>query len=299
MINPSGQQVRSYLALGSGVLCLGFSAIFIRWAGAPGAVASFYRVGIAAVAMAIPFYRRTRRNGRLPQREVRIALLGGVLFAADLALWATGVMLSGATNPTLLANTAPLWVGVGAFLFFRERRDTKFWGGLVLAMIGAVVVLGLDAIRATSLGLGTLFGLLAGFFYGSYILVTQRARERLDSLSSFWLSAISSSMALLALVLALRQPLFGYSKLTYLNFLGMGLVSQVLGYLAINYALGHLPATLVSPTLLGQPVITAILAGALLGETLDIWQVAGGLAVLLGVYLVHTSRADPRLPRPT
>lgn len=294
MVNPSSQKVRSYLALGGGVLCLGFSAIFIRWAGAPGVVASFYRVGSAAITMTLPFYRQVRRVGGLPLRDVRIALLGGVFFAADLAFWATGVMLSGATNPTLLANTAPLWVGLGAFILFRERREAKFWGGLILAMTGAVVVLGLDALRATSLGMGTLFGLLAGFFYGSFILVTQRARERLDSLSSFWLSTISSSFVLLALVFALRQPLFGYSALTYLNFLGMGLVSQLLGYLAINYALGHLPATLVSATLLGQPVITALLAGTLLGERLNFWQVIGGLAVLLGVYLVHTSRERTR-----
>jgi drug/metabolite transporter (DMT)-like permease len=58
----------------------------------------------------------------------------------------------------------------------------------------------------------------------------------------------------------------------------------------INYALGYLPASIVSPTLLGQPVVTAILAGPLLGEDLSAWQILGGLAVLIGVYLVHHSR---------
>jgi drug/metabolite transporter (DMT)-like permease len=64
----------------------------------------------------------------------------------------------------------------------------------------------------------------------------------------------------------------------------------VAGYLAINYALGHLPASIVSPTMLGQPVLTALLAGPLLGETLGLWQVVGGVAVLGGVYLVHRSQ---------
>ncbi len=67
-------------------------------------------------------------------------------------------------------------------------------------------------------------------------------------------------------------------------------MTQVLGYLAINYALGVLPASIVSPTLLAQPVVTALLAGPLLGEWLNVWQVAGGLAVLSGIYLVHRSR---------
>lgn len=290
-------QLRSYLALGLGVFCIGFSAIFVRWAGAPGIVAGFYRVAIAALALALPFYQRTRRTGALPFKDVRVALFGGILFAADLAFWATGVMLSGATNPTLLANTAPLWVGLGAWIFFKERRGLRFWSGLMIAILGAVIVLGLDMIRSTSLGLGTFFGLLAGGFYGSYLLVTQRARERLDSLSSVWLSVFGSSIVLLGLVFALRQPLLGYPLPTYLHFAGMGLVSQSLGYLAINYALGHLPASVVSPTLLGQPVVTALLAWPLLGEKLQVWQILGGAAVLVGILLVQASQRQSHRPR--
>jgi len=280
-----------YLALGAGVLSLGFSAIFVRWANAPGPVASFYRMAVAVVVLAWPFYRRLKARGkRLPRRGLQIAALGGLFFAADLALWATGVVMSGATNPTLLANTAPLWVGLGALLFFREKLSPTFWAGLLLAMAGAVVVLGLDSLRAVSFGLGTLLGLLAGIFYGGYLLITQRGRETLDPLTYFWPAAAASTLALLGLNLALRQPLTGYSTHTWLNFIAMGVVSQAIGYLAINYALGYLPASIVSPTMLGQPVMTAILAGPLLGETLSPWQILGSILVLAGVYAVHRNR---------
>jgi drug/metabolite transporter (DMT)-like permease len=277
----------AYLALGIAILSLSLSAIFVRWANAPGVVTSFYRMAVPVVLFAWPFYRRIRAKGDLPRQGLQAAMLGGLFFAGDLALWATGVVLSGATNPTLLANTAPLWVGLGALLFFRERLNRMFWAGLLLAMVGAVVILGLDSLRATSFGVGTLLGLLSGVFYGGYFLVTQRGRETLDSLTYFWPAAVISTMALLILALVLRQPLTGYSSFTYLNFLAMGVVSQTFGYLALNYALGYLPASVVAPTMLGQPVVTAILAGPLLGETLSLWQVLGGLAVLTGVYTVH------------
>lgn len=280
----------AYLALGVGMISLGFSAIFVRWANGPGAVTSFYRMAIAVVLMAGPFVGRFRRRSRVPRRELWVAVLGGLLFAGDLAFWTTGVVLSGATNPTLLANTAPLWVGLGASLIFREKLSAAFWLGLLLAMSGAVVILGLDTLRGASLGVGTLLGLLAGLFYGGYFLVTQRGRQTLDTFTYFWLAALSSAVALLILSLILRQPLTGYSPRTYLNFLALGVVTQVCGYLAISYALGHLPASIVSPTLLGQPVITAILAGPLLGEKLSGWQIVGGAAVLAGVYVVHRSR---------
>jgi drug/metabolite transporter (DMT)-like permease len=294
MTRSPSPKLLPYLALSIGVISLGFSGIFVRWANAPGPVAAFYRMAIALLAMTLPFMWQLRNNrSELLKSSVWIAFVGGIVFAADIAFWATGVMLSGATNPTLLSNTAPLWVGLGAMFLFKEKLSLRFWTGLFLAMVGAVIVLGMDSLRAVSLGLGSLFGLLAGLFYGGYILITQRGRESLDSVSYFWFSSAGSVVALLLITFALRQPLLGYPPLSYLSFLGAGLVTQVLGYTSINYALGHLPATLVSPTLLGQPVLTAILAVPLLGEQLHILQVVGGAGVLLGVYVVHTSRSTP------
>ena len=223
---------------------------------------------------------------------IQIAVLGGLFFAGDLALWTTGVMMSGATNPTLLANTAPVWVGLGSLIFFREALSARFWMGLILAMGGAILILGLDALRAATLGLGTLFGLMAAIFYGGYFMVTQRCRDNLDSLSYLWFPALSASLDLLALNTVLGHPIAGYSPLTYLSFLGLGVLVQVFGWLAISYSKGYLPASFVAPTMLAQPVATAVLAVMLLGERLSLWHIVGGVIVLTGVYIVHRSRGE-------
>lgn len=282
----------AYLWLGIGIISISFSAIFVRWAGAPGPVASFYRMAIAVLLLAWPFYRRAKARGSLPRMGIQIAVLGGLFFAGDLALWTTGVMMSGATNPTLLANTAPVWVGLGSLIFFREALSARFWMGLILAMGGAILILGLDALRAATLGLGTLFGLMAAIFYGGYFLVTQRGRENLDSLSYLWFTALSASLALLALNTVLGHPIAGYSPLTYLSFLGLGVLVQVFGWLAISYSQGYLPASIVAPTMLAQPVATAVLAVMLLGERLSLWHIVGGVIVLTGVYIIHQSRGE-------
>ena len=292
------ETLRAYLLLLFGVLCIGFSAIFVRWAGAPGAVTGFYRMAIAALILAFPFYRRQRaaRPGApwdLPRREVAIALLGGCFFAGDLIFWNTGILLGGATNPTLMGNTAPVWVGLGAMIFFKERLPIPFWLGLLLAIAGAALILGLDVVRSFSLGLGTFLGLVAGGFYGGYFLVTQRGRQQLDALTYFWIAAVGATAWLLLASLLLQQPLTGYDRFTYLNFLALGLVVQVFGQFAFSYALGYLPASVVSPAGLGQPVVTAILAWPLLGETITPLQAVGGGAVLAGVYVVHRSRLHP------
>lgn len=72
-------------------------------------------------------------------------------------------------------------------------------------------------------------------------------------------------------------------------FLSTALVSQLIGYMALAYALGHLPASIVAPTMVLQPVVTAILAIPFLGEIPNIWQGIGGGVALLGIYMVNQS----------
>ncbi len=287
----SSSKFYTYLALGSGVFIIGFSPIFVRLADAPGTITAFYRIAIAAVLIALPFLQQVKiQEKQLPRRGVWLALLGGLFFGLDLAFWSTGIVLSGATNPTLMANTAPIWVGLGALLIFREQQNTTFWIGLVMAMVGAAIVLGEDLSRASNLGLGTFFGLLAAIFYGAYYLVTERGRTSLNTLTYFWLTMMSASLLLLVVNLIFGNAFTGYSSNTYLIFLTVGVVVQAVGWMVINYAQGYLPASVVAPTLLGQPVVTALFAGPLLSETLSVWHIAGGVIVLAGVYLVHRSR---------
>lgn len=281
---------RAYLALGIGALTLGFSPIFVRWANAPGMVSAFYRMSIASLILVWPFIRSVKSKKNVSKKGFWLAVWAGIFFAADLAFWMTGVMLSGATIPTLLANTAPLWVGLGTLLFFREKLNITFWFGLAFAVGGAILILGLDIARAENFGVGSLYGLLSGFFYGVYFLFIQRTRERMDALSSFWIAGFTSAIVLLFLTFAFNQPLTGYPTQTYTTFIAMGIITQLTGYLAITYALGHLPASIVAPTLLAQPVITALLAGPLLGEAITGAQIGGGVIVIAGVLLVHRSR---------
>jgi drug/metabolite transporter (DMT)-like permease len=283
----------SYLSLVTGVIIIGSSAVLIRMADAPGIVNAFYRMAIASLLVALPFGLRVRKNQNLvPRRGIKLAILGGVFIGLDLAFWSTGITLSGATNPTLMANTAPLWVGLGALFIFKERQNVRFWIGLVVAMLGAAVVLGGDISRATDIGFGTFLSLLAAVFYAGYLLVSQRGRADLSTLTYFWITTLVSSMLLLVVILIFNQSIAGYDTRTYMLFVAQGVFVQILGWLAINYAQGYLPASIVAPTLLGQPVVTAIIAGLLLREKLSGWQILGGVMVLLGVYIVHRSRQD-------
>jgi len=292
---PASPGIGAYLALAIGLVGLGFSAIFVRLAESPGTVSVFYRMAIGAAVITPLFLRQLRSHrARLTRTALFIALFGGLLFALDLSFWASGIVIGGATLPTLMANTAPLWVGLGSLFIFGARLRWRFWLGLLVAMGGAAVVLGAGFRMAAGQSMGAILGLLAAFFYGAYYLVTQRGRVYLDALSYFWLTTSFSALVLLAINLALGRSFVGYDSKTYLNLLALGLGPQAIGWLAINYAQGYLPAAVVAPTLLGQPVITSLISVFYLGERFETGQIIGGIAVLLGIYIVHWSRLRDR-----
>ncbi len=280
-----------YLALFVGMVCLSFSAMFGKWANAPGPVIGFYRIGLAtAILLPVLLVRLHKNSLKLSMAILLFPILGGIFTAFDHGTWNSSLRYTSAANATLLGNTAPLWVALFAWLIFREKLRGMFWIGLGFALGGAVIVLGSDFIRHPSIGLGDLLAIAAGIFYAGYFLVTEVGRHKLDTLSYIWLVDLIATFILLLISLGMRMPLTGYPVQTWLAFLGAALVSQVGGYLSIAYALGHLPASVVSPTLTGQPVVTALLAIPLLGEALRTEQWLGGLVVLAGIYLVHRSR---------
>jgi drug/metabolite transporter (DMT)-like permease len=290
MRSKESASLYAYLALAAGVVIIGFSAIFVRLASAPGTVTAFYRMAIATMIIVVPFLLHLKKQKfLLPRRGILFAVVGGICFGADLAFWSAGVMLSGATNPTLLANTAPLWVGLGSMFIFKEHHKKIFWIGLVIALTGAVTVLGEDLSRAVEFGLGTFFGLLAALFYGSFHLATQQGRKVLDTLTYFSISTITSAFFLLLINIILGEPITGYPDISWIYFLALGIIVQIAGWLLLNFSQGHLAAAIISPSLLVQPVVTAVVAWLLLGELFTFWHITGGIVVLIGVLIVHRS----------
>ncbi|MEZ0395229.1 MAG: DMT family transporter [Anaerolineales bacterium] len=289
MLKPrSSTAALPYLALGSGILCLSFSAFFVRWSQVAGPVAAFYRMLFASLLLtplALP--RLLARPNRLGRRWAFFPIVGGIFSALDFTFWSIAVTLTTAANATLLGNASPLWVALFALLVFREKLGRLFWLGLGLTLSGAVLVVGSDFLLHPAFGTGDSFALISSLFYAGVFLAMQRGRETLDPLTYTWIAVCTTTLGLFLVNLALNNPLTGYPPLTWLIFLASAVFSQILGYLSMSYALGHLPASVVSPTMIGQPVLTTLLAIPLLAEIPTTWQAAGGALVLAGIYLIH------------
>lgn len=285
-------------ALAAAVVAIGWSAIFVRWAGIPGSASAFYRVLIAALVL-LPWRATHTPAGARRQTPARAAYLmtaaAGVFFALDLAFFNTAVMRSSAATTSLLGSNAPVFVGLGSWLLLRKRPHRLFWAGLAASMCGIALMIW----AATTAGApadpsaprqsvsGDLMAIAAAFCFAGYILAVSKARESMDTLTLNAIAMAASTIALLPICLVIGAPLWDYTRETWIALLWLGVVSQVGAYLCIAYALGHLPATVVSIGLLAQAPLTAFLAATLLGERLSALQLAGGGLVLAGIYIVN------------
>lgn len=279
----------AYLALVAGIVCIAWSAIFVRWTDIPGPASAFYRMLIPAVVL-LPTFLFDRGATRVNGRMLWIIALGGLFFALDLALYNTSILKTTAANATLLGNNTPIVVGLLSWLVFRKRPQAAFWLGLLMAIAGTLVILWADLGRHVQFGVGDVMALGAAACFAVYLLATERVRTTTSTLAFLRLAMISSTAALLLINLVLGISLRMPHGRTLWAVLGLGLVSQLGGYLALTYALGHLPATITSVSLLTQGPLTAVMAAVLLGEPLTLPQIVGGALVLGGVGLAHRQR---------
>jgi drug/metabolite transporter (DMT)-like permease len=278
------------IALAIGVFGIGWSAILVRWSGVSGMLSAFYRLAIAAVIL-LPWYlakARTRRSGS--PRAKWAAIIAGVFFAADLAFFNSAIMMTNAANATLLGVNAPIFVAIGAWLLDGDKPSRRFWIGFSLALAGMVFVVGTDVLLHPKLGLGDFFAILGAAFYGAYQLYVRRARTGMDTLTFSTWAVCAGAASLLPVCLLARQPMWGYSTQTWASLIGLALATQVVGHLAVAYALGHLPVTMTSIVLLSQAPLTALFAWPLLGEPVRGTQAVGGALLLGGMAVVNMNR---------
>lgn len=284
---------KARIALFIGILSISLFPVIVAMKLTPGLTSAFYRMAIAAAALLS--YVTITKSLKVPSVQTGLlAALCGVLFAADIAFWNLSIQLTTATQGTLLTNLAPIWVGVIAFLFFKNKPRRSFWIGTLFAIVGIVVFIGIDVFLSLSFDRGFTLGIFSGFFYALYILLSKEVLNKMEVVSFITLSSTSSALFLLIINIAAKQPLWGFTLAAWTSLLIQGLVSQLLAWLLISYATKRMRATRLSLSLLSQVVFASILAWIFIDEVITIEKAIGGALILLGIAITFYEKKEVR-----
>ncbi|HID86780.1 MAG TPA: DMT family transporter [Anaerolineae bacterium] len=285
-MNPTKLRGSPYLGISLGIVAVSFGSIFIRLADAPSLVIAAYRLTLASLILAPAAFLRSRNELRaLTEGDLRLALLAGLFLGLHFATWITSLEYTSVASSVVFVDTHPIFVGIASHFLLRERLSRPMLAGVLVAVLGgAIIGYGSFGLGREEL-LGDLLALAGAAMAAGYLLIGRRLRPKLSLISYIFLVYATGAVVMLALSAFAGQSFVGYSRQTYLMFLLLAVVPQILGHSSFNWALRYLSATFVSVTVLGEPIGATILATLILREPPTLLEVVGGALILAGIYI--------------
>jgi len=289
------ERVPPMAALGVAVAAVSAAAILVRWSEAAASVVAFYRV-LFTLALVAPFALGRRRGEfrRLSRRDAAAAVVAGIALAVHFAAWFESLAWTTVAASTTLVQTQPIFVALGAYALLGEVIDRRIVVGIGATVVGAVAMALADPSASVAVGddasVGNALAVLGAATGAGYFLAGRSIRQRVSLFPYVTVVYAACAATLLGVVLVRGHPLVAYPPREWLLFLGLAVGPGVLGHTVVNWALEHVRSTVVSVTLLGEPVGATLLAAALLGEVPAPLTLVGGAIVLAGVYVTSTAR---------
>jgi drug/metabolite transporter (DMT)-like permease len=274
----------AFTALLIGSTALAFGPWLVRLTGVGPVAAGFWRL-----ALALPFLfvlaRVTRQPVHWPGRALAgLVALAGFFFAADLAAWHAGIHMTKLGNATLFGNTSSFVFAIWGLWLARRMPSFTQGAALLLAALGAALLMGSSLELSPRNFAGDLLALFAGVLYFGYLVCVQQARGKLQSLPLLFIASTFGAAILLPVSLVLGEQIIP-GNWTFVVILALS--SQVIGQGLLVYAIGALPPLVVGLTLLTQPAISALVGWLAYGETLSPIDWIGAAAIAAALVLVR------------
>jgi drug/metabolite transporter (DMT)-like permease len=270
-----------------GVVAVSFAAIFIRLADAPPLVIATYRMTIASlVLIPVASVKSMKGLNRLSRRDIFLVLLSSIFLALHFWLWITSLSYTSIASSVVLVTSHPAFVALISYFLWGERLNKLTIIGIAVALLGVVCINYNGFTFSSQALLGDLLALIAGFSMGAYLIIGGQLRVRIDILTYLTLIYIGAAVILLVATVIAGYSLFGYSPSTYIMLILLALIPQLLGHSCLNLAIRMVPVTLVSVSILGEPVGATLLGYFILKEMPAVGEIIGGLLILGGIFIV-------------
>jgi drug/metabolite transporter (DMT)-like permease len=275
-----------FLVLISGSF-FGALAIFARLAyedGVTPITLLFLRFGIASLCMLFIMWLR---RIPIPRGWVfgGLALMGGIGYVGQALSYFIALTLIPAGLVALLLYLYPAIVTILAVIILKERISKWKIVAVLIALGGTVLTIG-----PTGDGqlLGVLFGLGAAFIYSIYILVGSRITKQVTAIQSSTVVIVSAAIVSGGLV-AIEGPAFPETTSGWTSVIAIALISTVLAIITFFAGLERVGPINASTLSTVEPAVTVVLAAMVLGETISLFRIIGGMMIILAVVILARS----------
>ncbi|WP_462410867.1 DMT family transporter [Neobacillus sp. Marseille-QA0830] len=282
-MNQEERSVSIGLPLAISIIAISFSAIFVKWSDAPASILSMYRMGMASLLLLPMVIRNRHEFKKISKRNWLFLFFSGAFLAMHFVLWFGSLKLTTVASSTIILALQPVVSLIGGFFLFKERANSTVLATMGIAIVGAFMIGWGDLALSKNAILGDLLSFFSVIAVVGYLLIGQSVVKKL----SHWI--YSFCVFFFAFVILSLYNLFtgveftGYPAKEWGIFLLLAIV-PTMSHVINNWLLNYVNATTISMSILGEPVGASTLAYFMLSEKLTIWQIAGGLLVLVGVF---------------
>ena len=182
-----------------------------------------------------------------------------------------------------------------------ERLPGRAWAGMALALLGVVLVTGVDVSLSPRTLAGDLLALLGGVFSGAYVVVAGQVRRSVRTTAYTTVCYGACALLLFGACLLAGQPLGRYAGADWARLLALTVLAQLLGHSVFNRLLRTTSATVVSMVVLFEVPGAALLAALVLEQHPPLAAVPALALLLAGIAVVIRAqgpRAAPPQPPP-
>jgi drug/metabolite transporter (DMT)-like permease len=292
MIKPARSQILLVVVIG--IIGVSLAAIWVRLA--VDTVMVDNQVGfslflaasrmILATIILLPTWKNLKLD-RAKSAANYYAIAAGLCLAIHFATWITSLAYTSIAASTVLVTTNPIWVGLFSWWWYREKLSLQGVIGIGIALCGGVIMAIADSNIDGSYSnpiLGDLLALIGAVMSSLYMIFGSQAQRRgLDTGSYVAIAYFTAALCLFPLPFLFKVSYLGYQGKVYLYICLMALMSQIIGHTSLNWSMRWISPTVISLSLLFEPVIASLVGAIVFGEVPSINLLLGGLIILGGI----------------
>ena len=229
-------------------------------------------------------------------------LLKNKLLILEMAI--TGIVLSNTliyyagrttsvTDMSLLNALGPLLLILLSHIFLKTTVSKKQMLGILCGLLGVLIIItkgNLNLFNNFSASIGDFFMLLNALCFAFYGFLQYKKPKEISQTLMLSVTALIGIILMIPVVLIEQLPTFPILELNRLDWsaiIYLGIFNSVLSYLAWNSALIKIGAVKTGGLYYLLPVFSAIEAFFILGQSIHLTQIIGGLFIILGIIFIN------------